>query len=85
MKDIFGENKPQEKENKTMKVYTVTFHTGDADMIADIFSSEEAAKKRAEYCAASLFPANKFSWDDHFLTCKDRYEKWSVQDWTVKE
>lgn len=68
-----------------MKVYTVMFHTGDADMIANIFSSEEAAKKCAEYCAASLYPASKFNWHGHFLACDDRCEEWTVQDWTVKE
>jgi hypothetical protein len=68
-----------------MKVFTVMFHTGSEDMIANVFASEEAAKECAEDCAASLFPANKFSWDGHFLTCKGRYEEWSVQDWTVKE
>jgi hypothetical protein len=68
-----------------MKVFTVMFHTGSEDMIANVFASEAAAKECAEDCAASLFPANKFSWNGHFLTCKDRYEEWSVQDWTVKE
>lgn len=68
-----------------MKVYTVTFHNGDADMIAAIFSSEEAAKKYAEYCAASLYPASKFNWHGHFLACDGRREEWTVQDWTVKE
>lgn len=68
-----------------MKVYTVTFHTGDADMIAAIFSSEEAAKKRAKLDAASLFPGCRFSWHDHFLTCEERYEKWTVQEWAVQE
>lgn len=68
-----------------MKVYTLMFHTGDADIIAAIFSSEEAAKKRAEYCAASLYPASKFSWHDNFLACDGRYEEWTVQEWTVQE
>lgn len=68
-----------------MKVFTVMFHTGSQDVIANVFSSEEAAKKRAELCAAKLYPDNKYRWMGHFFTCDDRYEEWSVQEWTVRE
>lgn len=68
-----------------MKVFTVMFHTGSEDVIVNVFSSEVAAKECAEDCAATLYPANKFGWNGHFLTCEDRYEEWSVQEWTVKE
>lgn len=68
-----------------MKVYTVMFHGNNTDAIVSIFSAEEAAKKRAERCAARLYPANKFSWNGRFLTCEDRYEEWSIQEWDVKE
>lgn len=68
-----------------MKVFTVMFHTGSQDVIVNVFSSEVAAKKCAEDCAATLYPANKFGWNGHFLTCEDRFEEWSVQNWTVKE
>lgn len=68
-----------------MKVFVVTFHTGSNDMIVNIFSSEAAAKKRAELGATNLFPNCNFSWHRRFLTCEDRDEEWSVQEWTVKE
>lgn len=67
-----------------MKVFTVMFHTGSNDTIVAVFSSEEVAKKRAERCAARMYPANKYRWGGHFLTCEDRYEEWSVQEWTVR-
>lgn len=68
-----------------MKVFTVMFHAIRVDTIAAIFSTEEAAKKRAEQCAAKLFPNNEFYWNGHFLSCDSRVEEWSVQEWTVQE
>lgn len=68
-----------------MKVYAVMYHTDSIDTIVAIFSSEEIAKRRAERHAAKLFPTNKYRWCGHFLTCDDRYEEWSVQEWTVRE
>ena len=68
-----------------MQVFTVMFHTGSEDVIVNVLSSGAAAKKCAEDCAATLYPANKFDWNGHFLTCEDRYEEWSVQEWGVKE
>lgn len=68
-----------------MEVYTVMFHGNNTDAIVSIFSSEIAAKKRAERCAARRYSASKFEWQGRFLTCEDRDEEWSVQEWTVKE
>lgn len=68
-----------------MKVYTVTYHTDRCDTVVSIVSSAERAKKRAERFATKLFPANKYHWCGRFLTCEDRDEEWSVQEWTVRE
>lgn len=68
-----------------MKVYAVIFHTESSDTIIAVFSSEELAKKRAERYAAGLYPANKYRWVGHFLTCEDRYEEWSVKEWIVRD
>ena len=68
-----------------MKVYAVMFHTGDHDMVANVFSTEEAAKKCAEDCAASLYPAQKYYWHRDSLICDGWYEEWTVQEWTVQE
>lgn len=66
-----------------MEVYSVMFHTDGMDAIVAIFSSEEIAKKRAERCAARLYPTHKFSWNGNSLICNDRCEEWTVQEWTV--
>lgn len=68
-----------------MKVYTVMLHTDISDTIIAVLSSEKLAKKRAEHYAAVMYPANKYRWVGHFLTCEDRYEEWSVQEWTVRD
>ena len=68
-----------------MKIYVVMFHTGSEDMIANVFSTKEAAQKCAEDCAASLYPTQKYYWHRGFLTCDGRYEEWTIQEWDVKE
>lgn len=68
-----------------MKVYTVMFHTGDNDMVANVFFTEEAAQKCAEDCAASLYPARKYYWYGSSLICDGWYEEWTIQEWTVRE
>ena len=68
-----------------MKVFTVMFHTSSNDMIVNIFSSEVAAKKCAEDCAAKFYPTRNYHWYGHCLFCGGQFEEWSVQDWTVKE
>lgn len=68
-----------------MKVYAVMFHTGDHDMVANVFSTEEAAKKYAEDSAASLYPTQKYYWYRGSLICDGWYEEWTVQEWTVQE
>lgn len=67
-----------------MKVYTVMFHTETSDTIIAVFSSEALAKRRAERYATGMYPTNKYRWVGHFLTCEDRYEEWSVQEWRVR-
>lgn len=68
-----------------MKVYTLMFHTDSSDSVVSVVSSEKIAKKRAELCAAKLYPDNEYHWMGRFLTCEDRYEEWSIQEWTVRE
>lgn len=49
-----------------MKVYTLMFHTDSSDSIVSVVSSKEIAKKRAELCAAKLYPDNEYHWMGHF-------------------